>query len=376
MRIGIDARMYGPRVGGGGLGRYVSQLVDHLQEIDKKNEYVLFLKKENFHECIITNPNFYKTLVDVHWYTVNEQIRVPQEVRQARVDFMHYPHWNVPLFSRKPFIVTIHDLILLEDRHSARSSTRNSLVHGFKYAGFRTVLENAIHRSKHIITVSEFTKSRILEHFGIRPEKISVIYNGILPANNQTNIQLSSLGIQEPYFLYVGNAYPHKNLPVMIDAFRKIISQHPTVKLVIAGKRDMFSQELEAYAKKQHIPEDRIVFLHLPTDEEIAQLYRHAHLFIYPSRIEGFGMPPLEAMTYQTPVAASHSASIPEVLQDAAHYFHPDDAEALANIMRTRLTQPSYFLKKQQQGEELASTYKWRDTAQQTQRIYEEFPTY
>ncbi|MFH1767047.1 MAG: hypothetical protein ABH826_03070, partial [Patescibacteria group bacterium] len=106
MKIGIDARFYGPRVGGGGIGRYVAELVNHLQLLDDKNDYILFLKKENFHECVITNPRFYKRLVDVHWYTLAEQRIMPREAKLSGVDFMHYPHWNVPIFSSVPFIVT------------------------------------------------------------------------------------------------------------------------------------------------------------------------------------------------------------------------------------------------------------------------------
>ena len=126
MRIGIDARWFGPRVGGGGLGRYVSELVNHLQEIDHDNEYVIFLKKENFHEFVVKGPNFSKRLLDVPWYSAAEQYVVPKEVALAKVHFMHYPHWNVPLFSSTPFIVTIHDLILLDDPQSARSTTSSS----------------------------------------------------------------------------------------------------------------------------------------------------------------------------------------------------------------------------------------------------------
>src|SRR3989338_9522802 len=94
MRIGIDARFYGPRVGGGGLGRYTAELVTALQELDKENEYVLFLRKENFHECAITNGKFTKRMVDVPWYSFAEQREMPREIALAKVNLMHYPHWK------------------------------------------------------------------------------------------------------------------------------------------------------------------------------------------------------------------------------------------------------------------------------------------
>ena len=375
MKIGIDARMYGPRVGGGGLGRYVSELVDHLQALDQENEYVLFLKKENFHECVITNPKFYKHLVDVHWYGIKEQIAMKKEAARARVDFMHYPHWNVPIFSRVPFLVTVHDLILLEDRHSARSSTRSGLVHGFKYAAFRTVLENAIHRSAHILTVSEYSKKRILKHFGVKPEKISVVHNGIIPARETTGISLSQLGVYEPYFLYVGNAYPHKNLQMMLEAFAEVIPRHPAVQLVIAGKRDIFSGDLEERAKELGIPSVNLRFVDLPSDEEIATLYRNTSLFVYPSRIEGFGMPPLEAMSYGAPVVAARASSLPEVLGDHVEYFELDDVDALSKYMHVAVEYPTRLKRHQASGIKHAESYTWKKTAQQTLNVYKQFPS-
>jgi len=110
------------------------------------------------------------------------------------------------------------------------------------------VLENAIHRSKHILTVSSYSKEAILKHFGIRQDKITVTPNGIIPALNNKNISLTKMGVYEPYFLYVGNAYPHKNLETMLEAFADFSEKIPYVQLVIAGRRDMFSKKLEKYA--------------------------------------------------------------------------------------------------------------------------------
>lgn len=370
MKIGIDARFYGPRTGGGGIGRYVAELVSNLQTQDTKNEYVLFLKKENFHECQITNPRFSKRLVDVPWYTFQEQRRMPGYVRRARVDVMHYPHWNIPIFSRVPFVVTIHDLILLEDRQSARSSTRGALVHGFKFAGFRTALESAIHRSKHILTVSEYTKKRILKHFGVNEAKITVVPNGVIPKRETRSVSLTALGVYEPYLLYVGNAYPHKNLEMMLHAFAQFHESHPNVQMVIAGRRDVFSRRLEKEISEIKLQPGAVRFIDLPTDEEIAALYQHANLFIFPSRIEGFGIPPLEAMSYGTPVAAASSSSLPEVLKDGANYFAPDDIEALTDLMRTSVVAPERFAKTVERGKDIASSYTWKKTAKQTLDVY------
>jgi len=373
MKIGIDARFYGPRVGGGGIGRYVAELVNHLQLLDNKNEYVMFLKKENFHECVITNPRFYKRLVDVHWYTAAEQRIMPREVKLSRVDFMHYPHWNIPIFSSVPFISTIHDLILLEEPRSARTTTRSSLVHGFKYAAFRTVLESAIHRSREILTVSEYTKKSILKHFGVRSQKITVVPNGILPPKTVRDVSLTKLGVYEPYFLYVGNAYPHKNLEMMMHAFVDFSQQNPFVQLVIAGRRDIFSKRLEVEAQEIGISPEVLRFIDLPSDDELAALYASAKLFIYPSRIEGFGMPPLEAMSHGVPVAVAQTSSLPEVCGQAANYFDPDDIEALTEIMTRAVSSPNSLTAKIELGRLQAKTFTWLKTAEQTLDVYNNF---
>ena len=239
MRIGIDARFYGPRVGGGGLGRYVAELVTALQSVDTDNEYVLFLRKENFHECVITNTRFTKRMVDVPWYSFAEQREMPREIALAKVNLMHYPHWNVPIFSRVPFVVTIHDLILLEDPASARATTRNAFLHGIKSIGHRIALETAIHRSKHIVAISEYTKHSILEHFRVSGGKISVVYNGVRPPVGAEKVSLAELGVQQPYILSVGNGYPHKNLETTLSSFRKLCDSGHCLSVPLSRYSDM-----------------------------------------------------------------------------------------------------------------------------------------
>lgn len=373
MRIGIDARFYGPRVGGGGLGRYTAELVTALQELDKENEYVLFLRKENFHECVITNGKFTKRMVDVPWYSFAEQREMPREIALAKVNLMHYPHWNVPIFSRVPFVVTIHDLILLEDPASSRATTRNAFVHGIKSIGYRIALEVAIHRSKHIVAISEYTKRSILEHFRVSGGKISVVYNGVRPPVGAEKASLVELGVQQPYILSVGNAYPHKNLETTLMGFRKLCTSDERTMLVLAGKRDMFVEKLEAFALEIGIPSSRIRFVNTPTDAVLARLYQDAALLVIASRIEGFGIPPLEALAIGIPVAASHTSSLPEVLGNTVRYFDPDDTDALARLMNDAVHQPSAWRDLKGLGIRQAEKFSWKKTALLMRDIYRNF---
>ena len=111
MLIGIDARFYGSI--GKGLGRYTQKLIENLEKTDQENRYVVFLRKENFDEYQPQNPNFKKVLADYRWYSFAEQLFFPRLLRKYNFDFVHFPHFNVPLLYRKKFIMTIHDLILI-----------------------------------------------------------------------------------------------------------------------------------------------------------------------------------------------------------------------------------------------------------------------
>lgn len=370
MRIGIDARFFGPRVGGGGLGRYVSELVTHLQKIDHENEYVIFLKRENFHEFVVTRGNFSKKMVDVPWYSLKEQLVMPREIAQSKVHFMHYPHWNVPVFSRVPFIVTIHDLILLEDPNSARATTRGPLVHGIKQIGHRLVLERAIHGSRHIITVSEASRRSILKHFKVRPTKVTVVHNGVNPPPEGKGIVLRDLGVVEPFILYVGNMYPHKNLDTLLDAFAGAQARHPGIQLVIAGKFDEFGKKLQEHALELGFGSGEVRFLNLPTDEELGALYRHAALLAYPSRIEGFGIPPVEALLAGTPVMASNASSMPEILGEYVRYVDPEDTDDMANVMLDAVERPEKWAGMKEKGADFAKRYNWEKAAKQTLETY------
>lgn len=372
MRIGIDARFYGPRLGGGGLGRYVQEIVDNLQETYSGNHtFVLFLKPEALKELRIKNSKFEVVIADFHWYGLAEQVKMPKLIIENRIDFMHFPHWNVPLLCPVPFITTIHDLILLEDRNSARSSTKSPLLHGIKYAIFRIILEHAIHNSKHIITISEYSKKSILKHFRIKPKKISVVKNGFRPLVSKKSVDLYKIGVYEPYFLYVGNAYAHKNLLTLIHAFAQFSREYPFLQLVIAGRRDKFSHDLEKEARRLKLSKENLRFINLPTDDEIAELYKRASLFIFPSLIEGFGIPPLEALYYETPVAASHSTSIPEILKDKAEYFEPYDVEGLIEIMDKAVNHPQILRKKLKQIDVFLVQYSWKEATKKTLEIYD-----
>jgi len=363
MNIGIDARMYGPNVGGGGLGRYVEQLVTQLQAIDHKNRYVLFLKPENFDTCIITNSNFEKRLVDIHWYTLKEQLKMGHIVDKEALDLVHFPHFNVPVFMRTPFIVTIHDLILFDEPFSTKISTRHKAIFAIKYQGYKHVLSHAAKKAEAIIAVSNTTAKSIKKHIpSVDPKRIHVVYEGVTPLPPK---KTKDPIINFPYILYVGNAYPHKNLDQLLAAFDRMRATSPDLHLVLAGKPSIF------YDRALNQNPKNVLFQNSPSDAELANLYENAHIYVYPSRIEGFGLPPLEAMSVGTPVAASRIPALVEVLDDAAAYFDPYNTEDIARVLTHLLQNKDERKNLIQKGTEKIKQYDWKKMALHIQSLYE-----
>jgi glycosyltransferase involved in cell wall biosynthesis len=175
MRIGIDARMYGPE--SRGLGRYVQKLVDNLVAVDDVNEYFIILTSQNWDAFQTTKPNFIKVLVPWHWYSLGEQIFLPFKLWRLKLDLMHFPHFNIPLLYRRKFVVTIHDLII-SHYPDMRSTTLPKWLYRLKLAAYRLVLRRAVVNSSKIIVVSNFTKQDIERYYPRVADKIVVTYEG------------------------------------------------------------------------------------------------------------------------------------------------------------------------------------------------------
>ncbi len=365
MKLGIDARMYGPRVGGGGIGRYVEELVKRLARRSDGIRYVLFVKPEA-RDLIPKAAHFEVREADIHWYGAAEQLRMPALIDNEKLDLVHVPHWNVAMLMKTPFVATIHDLILLEEPRSARATTLPAALYTLKYLAYRAVLRQAVVKSRGIIAPSQAVKDSILFHFSTTDNaKIQVINEGVteLPAP-AGNLPASLAG--HPYFLCVGNSYPHKNLGMVLNAFAAFFPFHPETRLVFAGRRDTFRMSLEADVAKLGLPEDAVVFIDSPSDTELSLLYANTTLYLFPSRIEGFGLPPLEALAAGAPVAVSDIPVHREILGGAVKYFSPNDPKAIAKIMSESLTRsvtPTI-------DPRLPTAYSWDKMTEETVALY------
>lgn len=391
MKIGIDARFYGSI--GKGLGRYTQKLIENLEKIsgNSEDQFFVFLRKENFDEYQPKNKNFQKVLADYQWYTISEQINMPRILNKYNLDLVHFPHFNIPLLYRKKFIITIHDLILLHFP-TIKSTTLNSILYWIKFLTYKIVIRSAILRSKAIIAVSNFTKNDILNNYSVPDEKISVTYEAAdLPPttflkNSNRNNDISTLKkvmggeilekykITKPYVMYVGNAYPHKNLETLVLAYEDISDKN--LKLVLVGKEDYFYQRLKGLAEKISAKGgpayggSNVIFTGFVPDEELDAVYKNSLFYIFPSLYEGFGLPPLEAMIRKIPVASSDITCMKEILGENAFYFNANKKENISRVINEFLNNKELREKLAENGLKWAKKYSWEEMAKKTLGIY------
>lgn len=368
MKVAVDARFVGTP---GGLGRYVEELVAAMAAEPGGDEFVLFLReagKGRFRESerLKTVP------AEVRWYTLREQLRMPKVAKSAGADLVHWTHWNVPLSSPRPFVVTIHDLIML-DYPSVRATTLGPIAFAVKNAGFRVVLWNAVRNSAAILVPSGYVKKRVLETWNLPSEKVIVTGEGVsaLPKGDERADQAvrDRIGLRRPYLLNVGNAYPHKNLDGLLRAFAKVRESKPETTLVLAGNDDRFFRRLKAESSRSG-QDAGVKFLPAPSDTDLAALYRGAAAYVAPSFIEGFGLTPLEAMSAGIPTVASRGGSLPEVLGEAAEYMNPHKPEEMAEAILRVLSDSALRARLAAAGPLQAAKHSWKEAAARTLAAY------
>jgi glycosyltransferase involved in cell wall biosynthesis len=371
MRIGIDARLFGTRHGG--IGRYSEQLIKNLEKIDQTNEYYIFVQKSEFESYTPTASNFHKVRADFKPYGIFEQLLFPFLLYKYRLKLVHFTHFNVPLIYQKKFIVTIHDLIISHYPDS-RATTLPPLIYKIKLLAYNWVVKSTARRAKKIIAVSQFTKNDIVKFLKVKAEKITVCYEGVdLPEVSEVGNSevLNRLGIGREFLLYVGSAYPHKNLEKLILAFLALADNYPDLQLVLGGKKNAFYEKLEAWLialDNKNYP--RIIFTDYLSDSELAALYASAKVYVFPSLIEGFGLPPLEAQTYGLPVVASDASCLPEVLGKSALYFDPNSIEEMTEKIKFVLDDNNLRSELIKNGKENLKLFSWEQMAQEIHDLY------
>lgn len=388
MRIGVDACCWGNKRG---FGRFTRELLDALLKIDDRNEYLFFIDSETkdlgdvpsrvtkviakteHSQVMAASADGRRSLSDI-W-------SMSREVWKHKIDVFFFPsvYSYFPILNRTKVVLTIHDVIA--EHHPGLIFT-NAKSQFF----WRLKQKLAIGQADLIATVSEYSKKEIKEYFGLPESRLRIISEAarpvfkVLPTNNGFVSALDKNGLRtdEKFLLYVGGISPHKNLNTLIDAFKRIIDLEPNnpLKLVLVGdyKDDPF---FSAYPKlKEQVSnlglEDKVTFTGFIPDEDLAYLYNAATLLVFPSLEEGFGLPAIEAMACGTPVAASNTGSLPEVLGNVGRFFDPVNAHEMAEVIRNVLSDEPMRLKMKAAGLERSQNFRWKRAAEDTLAIFNE----
>lgn len=380
MHIGIDARLCGLKHRG--IGRYLEKLIMALADLPDNHRYTLFSNRETSFPRSLPAGKFKIVEVNLPWYGLAEQLRFPFLIAKAKVDLMHWPNFNVPIFCPVPFVVTAHDLIVYHYPDS-RATTLPAWRYWLKLRGYNYVLKRALKKARRVIAVSEFTRRDLLRHFILPAEKIKTVYLGVdklvlqtatLPNTTHFDDFLRDrFAISKPFILYVGSFYPHKNLANLLTAFHSLRSVWDRDwQLVLAGRKDYFYQQLKRRTALSDQDGENIIFTGEVSDKILDGLYRAARVFVFPSFYEGFGLPPLEAAARGLPVIAARAGALPEILGDAAYYFDPQNPSALAEALNavggSAQTQARLALK----GFRRCQSFSWQRAGEQTVKIYEQ----
>ncbi len=364
MRIGIDARLWNQT----GIGRYIRNICINLQKIDTKNEYVLFVRNEDRKdiESEIKNKNWKIVATSIKWHSIKEQISFPKTIEKEKLDVVHFPYQlSIPVRYKKPYVITIHDLI----RHhfvTGRSSQDAYWLLGFKMLFYKVLINIGAKNAKKIIAVSGTTRDEIFDHLTVNKNNVEVIYEA---ADDFEVSELQEINIGK-YFLYVGNVYQHKNVDKLIDAFKKLIEKKDA-KLVFVGKKDYFYEKLiESVSGLTR--EGKIIFDENATDEKLAGYYKNAVCLVRPSLMEGFSLPPLEAMSVGSLVLASDIPVHKELFGDNIFYFNPTDPVDIEKQMNYVLDlKDKTRSEKIKEGKLLAKKFSWEKAAKETLKVYE-----
>lgn len=385
MKILIDGRLWG--LENAGLGRYSLNLIKELAKIDKDNNYIILLRKKYF-DRLKFPENWKKVLAEFRHYSFLEQTALPKIISSENPDIVHFLHFNVPILYKKPYVVTIHD-ILMHKQVGFEATTLNPLLYLVKRIGYRIVFDSAVKNALRIIVPSNTIKKELTDFYGgktnstylLDENKVKVTYEGVDPISpirlcsglRGASEILAKYEIDRPYFIYAGNAYPHKNLKRAIEAFTFFNKDRSKkVLFLIASARKFFVNKLDKVINELKA-KDCVKLLGFVPDEDLWALYENSIGFLYPSLSEGFGLQGLEAMKAKTLVLASDIPIFNEIYKKNAIYFNPYDFSSIQKVLEDTLIMPEgERAKRIEDANEFVKTYSWSKMAEQTLKIYKE----
>jgi glycosyltransferase involved in cell wall biosynthesis len=381
LHIAIDAR----RINDFGIGTYIRNLVQALGEVDPHDQYTLIMSPADLLELRDLPPNFEVATYGRKDTDPVDHVAFPAFLRQIPADLFHIPVNRVPLFMRKPYVVTIHDMssLLFDSTKGWRNSMR---LYRFR---------RGLLRADRVIAVSAATHRDVENLLGVPRERMRLVYS----APSQDFFQhkraadaraagpeakalerqriLERYQIHYPFLLYAGSIRPQKNIPRLVEAFaiaRSALIHHPgyeDLRLIIIGDEISRYPSVRQSVIQSRV-EDVVRFLGFVPFDTMRVFHEAAIAFVFPSLYEGFGLPPLEAMASGTPVITSSMSSLPEVVGGAAMLVNPENVFDIARGIKEVLLDDQLRTRLSEAGKIQAARYSWKNTAQQVLEIYRE----
>ena len=356
MHIAIDARIINSST-----GRYVERLLHYLQQVDSTNQYTVLVPTKDLTFWQPTADNFTLKAADFDNYSLGEQIGFKRLLDDLHPDLVHFCMPQQPVLYKGAKVTTFHDLTLI----NTYNSDKNWLIFHIKQLIGRFVFKHVARTSRTIITPSEYTKQALVEFAGISPDTVVVTYEA---ADVAVDLVEPYSHPFDHYLLYVGQQSDYKNIRRLGDAHQRLIKKYPNLGLILVGKKNAGVIKNESYFTERNYK--NILFTDFIPDSQRDWLYTTADAYVFPSLMEGFGLPGLEAMGYGTPVVSSSATCLPEIYGDAAHYFNPNDttdmARAIDEVLANKLLRNELI----NEGDRQLRKYSWKRMAKQTHEVY------
>jgi glycosyltransferase involved in cell wall biosynthesis len=381
MKIGIDARfLTHPQAGG--FKTYTENLIRALSQIDDANDYVVYVDRPVPEVMFPSKNNFRLRVVGgtlpLIGMVFREQVALRRFIAKDKPDVVHFLCNTAPLNIKEKYCVTLHDTIQVtidQNFRIGKSLADHKLWAITAYSGW--VINKTAKLARRIITVSDCEKTQISKYLNIAPYRICVTHLAPNPLFTQGTPEAKEkwraamcgkFDLHGRFILGIGYE-ARKNIPLLIDAFSKIESDHPNLNLVIVvahqGQRLYFQQLISELRLNSRV----IILAALPPIDLVA-LYNLAEVFVFPSERESFGLPPLEAMACGTPTLAMNMSSIPEILRDGAMLINGKDVQTWSNAIKQVLADENLRSDLVSQGLKRAAELTWERCARETINVY------
>lgn len=348
-------------------GRYADRLLEHLQKLDTFHRYTILVQPNDPWQP--TAPNFSALPCPYPQFSLNplHQIGFSRQLYALKPNLVHFTMTQQPLPYFGNIVTTTHDTTMYS--FVRRGSTPVPL-YKLKMGLYRFLVWWSHRKSRFIIVPTRTVAKEFSDRQPFTRKKLVVTYEASEPPLRVKGVRPSM--VDEDFILYVGTAFPHKNLRRLVEALEILHRTHPSLKLVMTGKRDeKHMVELREWFAGRSCAQN-IILPGFVSDAELKWLYEHCEAYVFPSLSEGFGLPPLEAMAHGAPVASSRASVMPEVYGDAAHYFDATDPTDIASRIAEIIDNPKLAAKLRTAGTRQLQKYSWRTMAAQTLTVYED----